>query len=181
MVEGTKIVRRLVEEHQRFVFVASEPSERLLLSIGHPLRPLEYAIVDTLRERIERIVSGGHYRQRLTVDARWDGVELTGEQWIRRFRDVVAPQVVVGVYRASGVAPAQVFYAHVDHAHLAAHIAIADSLLQEHRGFPMLIDLADRVCGSVFGGDNLTGPVGLGYAEAGAPFREFSERVTRRD
>ncbi len=92
---------------------------------------------------------------------------------------MVGPQVVVGVYRASTLAPAQVFYAHVDHADLAAHIAIADSMLQEHRGFPMLIDLADNVCRGVFGGDTLSGPVSTAYADAGSPWRYLSERATR--
>ena len=89
-------------------------------------------------------------------------------------------KIVVGVYKASRVAPAQVFYAHVDHAHLAAQIAIADSMLREQRGFPMLIDLADAVCRDVFGGDALAGPVATAYAEADAPFKYFSERVTRK-
>ena len=54
------------------------------------------------------------------------------------------------LYRATRLAPAQLFYAHADHAHLAAHIALADSVLQEQRGFPLLIDLADHVCRSIW-------------------------------
>jgi hypothetical protein len=179
MIESTRIIRQLVEDHQRFVFVASEPSDRVLLTIGQALRPLEYAIVDTLRNRIDRTVEGGHYRMQVSVDTRWDGDKLKPDQWIRRFRDVVAPQVVVGVYRASELAPAQVFYAHIDHADVAAHIALADSVLQAHRGFPLLIDLADNVCRGVFGADTLSGPVSTAYAEAGAPWRYLSERATR--
>ena len=125
------------------------------------------------------MVEGGHYRMKVSVDTSWDGEDLTPMQWIRRFRDRIAPQVVVGVYRASQMAPAQVFYAHADHAHLAAHIAIADSVLQEHRGFPLLIDLADNVCSSVFGGSALSGLLATAYANAGAPWRYMSERATR--
>jgi hypothetical protein len=180
MVEATRVVRELVEGHQKFVFVASEPGDRMLLTLGNALRPLEYAIVGTLKDDIDRTVEHGHYRGKINVDSRWDGVELTGEQWIRTFRDQVASQVVVGVYRASRMAPAQMFYAHVDHADVAAHVALADSVLQEHRGFPMLIDLADRVCGTVFGDQTLTGPVSVAYADAGAPWQFLSERATRR-
>src|SRR5436190_21782012 len=36
-----------------------------------------------------------------TVDLTWDGRKLTPEQWVRRFRDEVAPKVTVGVYRAT--------------------------------------------------------------------------------
>ncbi|HET8628274.1 MAG TPA: hypothetical protein VFL91_12675 [Thermomicrobiales bacterium] len=180
MIEATKVVRELIEGHQKFLFVSSEPADRVLHTIGQALHPLEYAVVGTLRERIERTIANGHYGTRATADTRWDGERLTPEDWIRRFRDAVAPQVVVGVYRATRLAPAQVFYAHAAHADLAAHIALADSILQEHRGFPLLIDLADTVCRSVFGGDTLSAPVATAYADAGAPWRFLSERLTRR-
>ena len=90
----------------------------------------------------------------------------------------VASQVVVGLYRATPLAPAQLFYAHADHAHLAAHIVLADSMFQAQRGFPLLIDLAHHVCASVFGG-SLRYLTETAYAAAGAPWRYFSERTTR--
>lgn len=180
MIQGTRLIRELVEQHQHFVFVASEPSDRMLLTIGQALRPLEYAIVGTLDDRIRRTIDHGHYHgRRVSVDRRWDGQELSPEAWIARFRDQVAPQVVVGVYRATHHAPAQMFFAHRDHADIAAHIVIADSMLQAHRGFPMLIDLADSVCRSVFGSDTIEGPVSAAYAGVNAPWRYQSERATR--
>jgi hypothetical protein len=33
MIESTKILRRLIENHQKFVFIASEPNDRLLLLV----------------------------------------------------------------------------------------------------------------------------------------------------
>lgn len=182
LVEGTRTVRELVEGHRRFVYVASEPSDRVLLTVGEALRPLEYAIVGTLRNAIFDIVDGGKYWPRFPGDmnAMWDGERLTPREWAERFRDAVASQVVVGVYRASQLAPPQVFYAHAMHAHIAARIAIADSVLQEHRGFPMLIDLADRLCQATFGGAAFAGPIAAAYADAGAPWRYLSERATRR-
>lgn len=179
MVESTRIVRELIEDHQKFVFVPSEPRDRLLQTIGQALRPLEYAIVGTLKDQIWTTVERGHFRWSHESDLLWDGVKVTPEQWIRRFRDEVATKVVVGVYRAARLAPAQVFYAHEDHAHLAAHIALADSVLQVHRGFPMLIDLANGVCSRVFGRETLAGPAAVAYADAGAPWRFQSERATR--
>jgi hypothetical protein len=160
----------LIVGHQRFVFVPSAPGERMLLTIGQALRPLEYAIVDTMKERIER-VAGGHYR-----GGEWD--TLAGE--VETFAREVGPQIVVGVYRASEMAPPQLFYAHADHAHEAALIAMADSVMQEHRGFPMLVDLADTVCRSTFGADSFAASTQLAYAEAGEPFRYLTERQTRR-
>ncbi len=179
MIEATKVIRELVEGHRRFIFVASEPSDRLLLTIGQALRPLEFAVVRSLKELIDKTVDKGHYRMNVTADTRWDGQKLTPHEWIKRFRDVVAPQVVVGVYRATRLAGPQVFYAHADHFDIAAHIGVADSIFQEHRGFPLLIDLADNVCRGVFGGETLSGPVSTAYVEAGAPFRYLSERPTR--
>ncbi|GAC1645902.1 MAG: hypothetical protein NVS4B2_35260 [Chloroflexota bacterium] len=180
MVESIRVLRELVEQQQKVVFVASEPSDRFLLTIGDALRPLEYAIVRSLRDVIHATVEHGHYgSQYVAADTRWDGVKLSPMQFIQRFRDEVASQVVVGVYRATRLGPPQVFYAHAEHADLAAHIAMADSVLQEHRGFPLLIDLADTVCRGVFGSDTLEGPIETAYAEAGAPFRYMSERTSR--
>jgi hypothetical protein len=179
MIEATKVVRELVEQHQKFLFVTSEPSDRVLLTIGQALRPLEFAIVGTLRERIGRIVANGHYRGEVSVDRRWDGIEVTPQRWIENFRDEVGEQVVVGVYRATDLAPAQMFYAHRNHADTAAYIAIADSMLQAHRGFPLLIDLADSICRSVFGTESLAGPISAAYVGADAPWRYLSERATR--
>ncbi|HEY7065731.1 MAG TPA: hypothetical protein VII06_29925 [Chloroflexota bacterium] len=179
MVESTKVVRALVEDHQKFVFVASEPSDRLLLTIGQALRPLEYAIVRPYTSQIYTMIEYGEYYGTASVDTTWDGVKLTPAEWIKKFRDVVGPQVVVGVYRATHAAPAQVFYAHRDHADVAAHVVLADSLLQWHRGFPLLLDLAHHVCSGVFGGDTLAGPVATAYADAGAPWRYASERMSR--
>jgi hypothetical protein len=179
MVEATKIIRELVEQRQTFVFVASEPRDRLLLSLGQALPPLHYAIVRTLRDQIDAILDRHTFWTGLSVDTHWDGVRLSLQEWMRRFRDVVGPQVVMGVFRASRLSPPQVFYAHVNHADLAAHIALADSILQEHRGFPLLIDLADAVCSGLFGRDSLQAPVTNAYTAVGAPWRFLSERASR--
>lgn len=68
-------------------------------------------------------------------------------------------------------------YAHIDHTHEAALIALADSM---HRGFPMLIDLAHTICTEVFGSNSFMASTQLAYTEAGAPFRYLTERQTRR-
>jgi hypothetical protein len=181
MIEATRMLRELILDHQKFLFVASEPRERLLLTIGQALHPLEYAIVDSLQDHIWQQVEHAHFRyHHHTADTTVAGRRLTPADWIGRFRDEVTSRVVVGVYRASAVAPPHVFYAHEDHAHLAAHLAIADSVLQAHRGFPILIDLADRLCATTFGPDSLAAPLHAAYTAAGAPLRYLSERSTRR-
>ena len=83
------------------------------------------------------------------------------------------------MYRASTHAPPYLLYAHREHAEEAAVVALADSVLQEHRGFPTLIDLADTVCRTVFGVDSFAPAVRLAYTEAGEPLRHEGERQTR--
>jgi len=163
------LMRRIVD-HKRFVFIPSSTSARDLMTIGNALNPLEYAIVDTNRDTLDRI-AGGHYRGEGWGDVR---------EAVQNFVEECGSKIVVGMYRASKLSPAQIFYAHVDLAHEAAIIALADSVLQEHRGFPMLIDLADSVCQASFGADIFSASTQIAYASAGEPFRYLSERNTRR-
>lgn len=177
MVEGTNVLRELIENHQKFVFVSEEPRDELLLTIGHALRPMEFAIVSTLDDRLEHWL---HQKRFAANDARvkWDGESIPATEWIPRFIRRVASRVVVGVFRAGEVAPPQVFYAHEDHADLAAYLAIADSVLQEHRGAPMLLEMARHVCRTVFG-DSLGGLTQNAFAAAGAPWRFAPTRSSR--
>jgi hypothetical protein len=179
MIEATRMIEELICQHQKFVFVPSEAAGRLLLTLGDALEPLEFAIVETLRDRIWSVIDHAIYYWPTSSDTTIDGRRLSPREWIQRFRDEIASQVVVGVYRASELAPAQIFYAHVDHAYEAALIALADSVLQPYRGFPMLIDLADHVCAATFGADSLAAPLQLAYSRAGVPLRYASERMTR--
>jgi hypothetical protein len=180
MTAATKMLRELITVFRKFVFVASEPRERLLLSIGQALPPAHYALLWPLDVMLRRWL----HQRRFAVDVGdkvpWDEDDwMTPAEWIPRFLDEIASQVMVGVYRASAAAPAHLFYAHRDHAHYAAHVVLADSLLQEHRGFPLLIDVAHHVCDGVFG-RSLEALTDTAYAAAGAPWRYFSERQTRQ-
>jgi hypothetical protein len=179
MILSVRLVRELVEEHPKFVFVSSEPADRLALTLGHALHPTEYAVFDTLANRMATYLDGLTYSPGVTVDDRWDGRRLTPAEWVARFRGEVASKVLVGVYRATRLAPAHVFYAHRDHVHDAARVALCDSVLQEHRGFPLLIDLADQVCRAIYGGGSLREMADAAYTAAGLPFRYGSERTTR--
>jgi hypothetical protein len=163
------LMKQLILDHKRFIFIPSSISARELLTIGNALLPLEYAIVDTNESNLNKI-AGGHYRGQA-----WRGLGDAVQDFVRE----CGPKIVIGLYRASEYSPCQVFYAHTDHAHEAALIAIADSVLQEHRGFPMLVDLADGLCGTIFGTDTFSASIQLAYAEANEPFRYMAERKTR--
>lgn len=154
--------------YKRFIFVPSAPRKRHWLMIGNALKPMEFAIVQTLQPDIEHMLDTGGYRNESGV-----------RPLMEAFANDVASKIVVGLYRAWDAAPPFLFYAHVDNADMAAHIAMADSLLQEHRGFPMLIDLADSVCGTTFGQDTFLSSIQTAYAEVGQPFKYLGERETR--
>lgn len=161
------ILQKLINDTRRFVFVPSAPTERLWLTLGSALEPLEYAIVETQEDRLISLVERGPRYGPITPKA------------LAFVRDV-GPNLVMGIYRASRLAPGQMFYAHADHAHEAALIAMADSLLHEHRGFPMLIDLADTVCSAHFSATSFAASIEASYAAAGAPYRYLHERDSRK-
>ncbi len=167
--KGLLVLRSLLLGHRRFVFVPSTTAlrGRLFPTIGNALRPLEYAVIDSTYESMRRVVENGHYAKKYR-DLAMGFVEDAGHE------------ILIGAYRASSVAPGQVFFGHRDHIHEAALIAMADSVLQEHRGFPMLIDLADTSCRSMMGADGFGPTVETAYVEAGAPFAFSAERSTRR-
>lgn len=162
------LIKWYVLEHKRFVFIPSAPRKRHLIMIGNALRPLEFVIIQTLKPEIEKMIESGGYREESGV-----------LREMKKFRDEVASEIVVGLYRASAMSPPYLFYAHAEFADVAAKIALADSILQEHRGFPMLIDLADTVCSTTFGVDSFMSSVQMAYADAGQPYRYLAERDTR--
>jgi hypothetical protein len=155
-----------VNQLQRFVFVPSAPRRRELLTLGDALLPMEYAVIQSLEPDITTMVERGGYRGRV-LDA------------MKAFAADIASKIVVGLFRVSRIAPAYIFYAHEDHVEMAAHIAMADSFIQEHRGFPMLIGLADTVCRTTFGVDTFMNSVQVAYANRDTPFRYLGERETR--
>lgn len=170
MVAATTVLRDLVEKHQKFVFVSREPREQMLLTIAHALHPMEFAIVRTLDVELDEWLHQRRYTTQDSTKLPWDGEMILPSQWIPRFIERVASKIVVGLFRTTEAAPAQIFYAHADHSDFAAHIALADSMLQRHRGVPMLIDIARHVCQTVFG-DSLAGIAEDAYAAAGVPWR----------
>lgn len=162
------ILRRMIQRGH-FVFVTSGPNERGLLTIGNALAAGEYAIIDTIESQMERIVDTGHYAG-------------TYKDKAMKFVKECGPQVMRGLYCASEQSPAYLFYAPaaVAQLHVAARVAIADSILRPARGFPMLIDVADATCRSAFGSASFVGLIHDAYAQAGVPMKYFGERDTRR-
>lgn len=154
---AVRVLRDLLLEHRKFVFVSPAADHRGLLTVGNALGPLEFAVVWPLRREIEAVVEKGG---------------LHGEQ--RRIaQDFVADagcEVVVGVLRASRWSPPQIFYAPAqpDLCAQAATIALADAVLQEHRGYPLLLEMARQYVTSAFGREDFEGPIRAAYAARGS-------------
>ncbi len=166
---GVDVLNDLVLTHKKFIFVPSETSKEHFLTIGDALRPLEYAVISDCSDDLEKILKGGYRGE-------WEKVK---DKYLEPFCMEAGPKVVMGVYRASSIAPAKMFYAHRDYVHEAALIALADSIMQEHRGCPMLIDMADGICKTYFGAESLNRPVQFALAQSGEAYRYLDERVTR--
>lgn len=167
--KSVPVLDRLILQHKRFLFIPSTTKKEHFLTIGDALRPLEYAIIDDASDDLQSILDGNYRGEWKTV----------ADEELRPFCKEAGPAVVSGVYRASTMAPARMFYAHRDFAHEAAQIALADSVLQEHRGFPMLIDMADGICGTYFGAETLNRPSVTALSNTGQPYRYLDERATR--
>jgi hypothetical protein len=164
---GLAVLRRLILGHRRFLFVPSPPGNGALPAVGMALRPLEFAVVCKLRGEIDAVVERGHLRGERLRDAR-DFVGEAGEQ------------VAVGVFRVSESSPPHVFYAPAEPelCGQAAAIAMADAALQEHRGFPLLVDVAQAVCRTSCGREDFTAAIQASYSAHGRPMPHLGERET---
>lgn len=170
------LLPKLLGEHKKFVFVPSDVSRAEIKTIANALRPLEYAVLTNTKYMVDDCMN-------YIEDGR-DAVSYRGsyEKYKKRLiglRDDVGSKVVVGAYKAGLFSPGGIFYAHEDHVHEAALIAMADSALQEHRGFPNLIDIADRLCRGTFEPSGIAASVNSVFAAKGEPFRYLIERATR--
>ncbi|HEU4323877.1 MAG TPA: hypothetical protein VFS21_12080 [Roseiflexaceae bacterium] len=162
--ESLKVWRELLVKHKKWIFVLNAPAKPFWQTLGSALHPLEYAFVDTPLSVMSEVIK--HLPRPLKDEA-------------KAFVDDIGPRIVVGIYRASKSASPRVFYAHEDCAHDAALIVIADSALREHRGSPLLLDLASQVCQTSFGAGDFEAVVQQAYVQAGAPFHYFDNREVR--
>lgn len=165
-------LRRLLEGHKKFIFVPTEISDQAVRTIANALRPLQYVVLRNTRDIIEGYIRDSSYER---PHYRAKGIY----QALRSFQADVGPKVLLCVFRVSNFSPGGIFYAHEDFVHQAAQIIMADSALQEHRGFPNLIDIADRTCKGMFDAGYVSAQVHAVLARSGSPFQYFHERSTR--
>jgi hypothetical protein len=170
------LLPKLLAEHRRFAFVPSDTSDAEIKTIANALRPLQYAVLTNTSYMVDRCIN---YMEDGREAQSYRGNYRHYKNGLRDLSDDVASNVVVGVYKAGAFAPGGIFYAHEDHVHEAARIVMADSALQEHRGFPNLIDIADRLCRGTFEPSGIAASVNAVFATKGEPFRYLLERATR--
>jgi hypothetical protein len=171
-----QLLPKLLSEHRKFVFVPSDTSDAEIKTIANALRPLQYAVLTNTKYMVNRCID---YMDEGNMTQSYRGKYRTYKDGLRGLGVDVASKVVVGVYKASHFSPGSIFYAHEDHVHEAALVAMADSALQEHRGFPNLIDIADRLCRGTFEPSGIAASVNAVFASKGEPFRYLLERSTR--
>ena len=149
------LFRELLLNHRRFVYVPRGTNDKLLRTIGGALRPPEFAIIQDIGAYLTKVIEDGHYGRRRFRDAKAQ---------LDAFRAEAEHKIVAGVFRVSPHSPAQVFYAHADHAAEAALVAMADAVLVETRGFPMLLDVASTLCRELFPPESILRPADAIYA-----------------
>jgi hypothetical protein len=151
------LFRELLLNHKQFVYVPRATEDTVLQTIGGALLPLEYAIIQDIGVYLGSVIEDGHYGR---------GRFQHAKALLDAFRDEAERKIISGVFRVSPHAPAQVFYAHADHAAEAALVAMADAVLVEPRGFPMLLDVAGTLCREFFPSDSIQRPAAAVYAKS---------------
>ncbi len=151
--KSVDLMKRMILEHQRFVYVQASTRYPELWAFGNALEPFEYLVIDTLEEKLAQLVTSGNTRLEIK----------NAYQEIARS---VGSKIAVGVYKVSRFSPPHIFYCHINHIRTAALIAMSDSALQMHSGNPMLLDLAENLCKNAFGKNDFMASIDQAYTRA---------------
>lgn len=147
------LMRKMALDHERFVYVQGSTRNPQLWTFGNALRPYEYLVIDTVEDDLTRLVEQG-------------GTRGEFRKSYEKFAKEIGSKIVYGVYKVSNLSQPQIFYCHINHIKVAALIAMADSVMQMHKGSPMLLDLADNLCQTAFGKNNFIVSIEQAYAKA---------------
>lgn len=123
------IFESLFLANKRWVFIPDSMNTMALGTLAAALEPGQLGIFVKAKPTLEAIVERGHY-------------ESTARRQVEAFTKRAGDEIVIGGFRATRFAPAQVFFAHADCAIHAGVVAMADAALQPHQGFPLLLELA---------------------------------------
>ncbi|MBS1543477.1 MAG: hypothetical protein JST14_07580 [Bacteroidetes bacterium] len=161
--KSIELMRRIVLEHQRFVYVHGCDKFPDLWTLGNALRPFEFLIIDSLEDDLIRRVELG-------------GTRGSIRDSYSEFAKDVGSKIVRGIYRISRQAQPQIFYGHIDHVRTAALVAMADSAFQLQKGSPMLLDLATNLCQMSFNKNDLMSSINQASIKADVKLRLTVEK-----
>jgi hypothetical protein len=149
--EMLPVLEQLLLQETRWVFLPEGLANRALLTVANALEPNELALLQKGKPTLEDMVERGTY-------------DLARKRRVQAFATRAGEAFVVGGFRATPQAPAQLFFAHAEHALEAGTIALADAALQPHRGFPLLLELAGLAARTGLGIETFGGGVEAAYA-----------------
>jgi hypothetical protein len=151
--QALPILEALLLADKRWIFFPDTLADRALLTLVNALKPGELAILQNGKPMLEAIIETANYAPgyRRKVEA---------------FASRLGEAMVVGGYRASRYAPAQLFIAHADTAVEAGILAMTDSRLNPHQGSPLLLQLAGIGARTGMGLDAFCHLVEAAYAQS---------------
>lgn len=149
------IFESLFLANKRWVFIPDSMSSLALGTLAAALEPGQLAVFVKAKPTLEAIIERGHY-------------ESSARRQVEAFTKRAGDAIVIGGFRATQFAPAQVFFAHGDYAIHAGVVAMADAALQPHQGFPLLLELAGASAKVGLGIDAFKAMVESTYARADA-------------
>jgi hypothetical protein len=127
--EALPVLEALLLGQTRWVYLPAGLGSRALSTLAHTLQPGELALLQKGKPALEAMVDRGTY-------------DAARKRRVQAFAARAGDVLVVGGFRASPHAPAQLFVAHAERALEAGVLALADAALQPHQGSPLLLELA---------------------------------------
>ena len=115
--EVLPVLDQLLLQHRHWVFLPSMASNRALVTLANALEPGQLAIIQKGKASLDAMLAAGDFDT---------GYRRKVLDFTRQLGEVM----VIGGFRATEYAPAQLFVAHAEHALPAGIIAMADATLQ---------------------------------------------------
>jgi hypothetical protein len=147
------VLERLLLDETRWVFLPRNLSGRAMLTLANALESGELAIFQKGKPMLEDMVEQGTY-------------DAAHKRRVQQFASRAGAVFVIGGFRATPHAPAQLFIAHAEHALDAGVLAMADAALQPHQGAPLLLELAGLCARTSLGVEAFRGVVESAYARS---------------
>lgn len=170
-----KIIGKLVDDGH-YAAIVSSSTDGELLDLGLALDAREYLIVQHGADILQSFLGDANF-------TRTPIAQYAGKSQIDVFEEFMCSygsRVVQGVVKAHAQSRPFVFFCNSDNVDEAVHMLLADAENTGPRGFPLLIDLADRYCADSFKASEYTARVNAEFTRAtGGSLMYQSERSTR--